>query len=376
MIPFNIPYYSGREIAYLTQVTQNAHYSGDGIFTKKCSELLCKYLNTPKALLTPSCTHALEIAAMLVNLKPGDEVIMPSFNFPSAANAFALRGAKIVFVDIRPDTMNIDENLIEKAISTKTKAIVVVHYGGIACEMDRIMEIAISKNIIVIEDTAHAIGAKYKNKFLGTIGHLGCLSFHDSKNIHCGEGGALLINRPEFIEHAEIIRDKGTNRARFFKGEVDKYSWVALGSSYLLSDINAAILLAQLEDVEIVNQKRKSIFDFYKKSLQFLAKSNTLELPDITEQSEYNGHIFYVKAKDIKQRDELILYLKSNGIAACFHYIPLHSSEAGIKYGIFSGNNNYTTSESEKLLRLPIYESLTEINASMIVEKILAFYKI
>jgi dTDP-4-amino-4,6-dideoxygalactose transaminase len=376
MIPFNIPLVTGNENKLIQEAFSTNKFSGDGAFTKKCHDRLEKFTETKKALLTTSCTHATEMAAILLEIKPGDEVIMPSYTFVSTANPFALRGAKIVFVDIRPDTMNIDESKIEAAITPKTKAIVPVHYAGVSCEMDTIMEIAGRHKLWVIEDAAQGIDAYYKGKHLGTIGHLGCLSFHETKNIHCGEGGALLINDHQFIQRAEIIREKGTNRSRFLRGEVDKYTWVDIGSSYLPSELNAAFLLAQLDAVKEVTKHRKMIWNEYYQLLKPMADSGLLELPIVPNGSVPNGHIFYIKLKDINQRQELINYLKVNDIYSVFHYIPLHSSEAGFKLGDFVGQDKFTTFESERLLRLPMYYDLKVQNIFDFGRIIEGFFKL
>ncbi len=371
MIPFNIPFISGDELQYIEEAIQRKDLTGDGYFGRRGQLLLENLTACKKVMLTGSCTHALEISAMLADIQPGDEVIMPSFTFVSSANAFVLRGAKIVFVDIRPDTMNIDEKLIEAAITKKTKAILVMHYAGISCEMDAIMAIAQAHNLIVIEDAAHCIGAYYKNKHLGTIGHLGTLSFHSTKNIHCGEGGALFINDDRFSERAEIIRDKGTNRKAFLKGMVDKYSWVNMGSSYLMSELNAAFLYGQLLNVELVNEKRITQWHAYLDAFQ--ERKDRIPTPFVPSDCKHNGHVFYVKCKNLAERHRLIGELKDKAIEATFHYVPLHSSIAGKKYGIFKGNDNFTTKESERLLRLPLYFNLE--NTSEIATCLKQFYQ-
>lgn len=375
MISFNVPTFIGKEQEYLKQAIENNKLCGDGIFTKKCSSWFEKNFHTPKSLLTPSCTHALEMAAILIDIKPGDEVIAPSYTFVSTVNAFVLRGAKIVFVDIRPDTMNIDENLIEQAITGKTKAIVPVHYAGVSCDMEKIMSIAQRHNLYVIEDAAQGVMSTYRGRALGTIGDLGCYSFHDTKNYTMGEGGAILLNNEKFIERAEIIREKGTNRSRFFRGQIDKYTWVDIGSSYLSSELNAAYLFAQLEEAEKINNNRLSIWNYYYRGLEELEQKGLIELPFISEQCNHNAHMFYIKCKDLNERTRLINYLKENDILAVFHYIPLHSSEAGLRYGIFNGVDNYTTKESERILRLPLYYALEASKVEYIVEKIYDFYK-
>lgn len=376
MISFNVPPFVGKEQQYIKEAIENNHkLSGDGPFTKKCSLWFENKFNTPKALLTTSCTHALEMAAILADIKPGNEVIAPSYTFVSTVNAFVLRGAKMVFVDIRPDTMNIDENLIEGAITDKTKAIVPVHYAGVSCEMDKIMDIAKRHNLYVIEDAAQGVMSTYKGKALGTIGDFGCYSFHETKNYTMGEGGAILIQNKDFIERAEIIREKGTNRSKFFRGQVDKYSWVDIGSSYLPSELNAAYLYAQLEEAEKINDNRLGIWNMYYRELKKLEEKELIELPYIPDECEHNAHMFYIKCKDLEERTELINYLKENDILAVFHYIPLHSSEAGLKYGRFHGEDKYTTIESERLSRLPIYYGLEEADVQRVIDTILKYYR-
>lgn len=375
MIPFNIPPVVGKEMEYIGQAIVNQKICGDGEFTKKCNAWFEKKTKTQKALLTTSCTHALEMAAILADIKEGDEVIMPAFTFVSTADAFVMRGAKIVFVDIRPDTMNIDENLIESAISSKTKAIVPVHYAGVACEMDKILKIAEKYNLFVIEDAAQGVMSTYKGQALGSIGDFGCYSFHETKNYSCGEGGAILIKNDKDIERAEIIREKGTNRSKFWRGQVDKYTWVDLGSSYLPSELNAAYLYAQLEQAEEINNHRLFLWNLYNELLQNLKESGKIELPTIPEGCVHNAHMFYIKTKDIEERSKLIDFLRESNIGAVFHYIPLHTSPAGIKFGSFHGNDIYTTVESERLLRLPMYYSLTEQNIQYVIKKIEEFYK-
>lgn len=370
-IKFNIPFVSGKESMYLNQVLNSNKFCGDGLFTIKATELLENYYTGSKILLTTSCTHAIEMAAILIGIEPGDEVIMPSYTFVSTANPFILRGAKIVFVDIDPRCMNIDENLIEKAITIKTKAIVVVHYAGVSCNMDKIMDISNSRNLYVIEDAAQAITSKYDGKKLGTIGHFGCLSFHETKNIQCGEGGALIINRSEYNLRAEIIREKGTNRSSFLRGQVDKYTWRDLGSSYLPSELNAAFLLAQLEEIEQIQNKRKELWFCYFENLNNIKDISLPYLPDYTTN---NYHMFYIKVKDIYTRSKLIQYLSTFEISAAFHYVPLHSSEAGLKYTKFEGKDVYTTKESEKLLRLPLHNYLTIEEVKFICKIIASFY--
>lgn len=375
MIPFNIPPYVGKELEYVKEaIEKNCKICGDGPFTKKCSEWMENKFNVKKVLLTTSCTHATEMTAILTDIKEGDEVIAPSFTFVSTVNPFVLRGAKIVFIDINPKTMNMDENLIEAAITEKTKAILPVHYAGVACNMDKIMEIAKKYNLIVIEDAAQGVMSEYKGKPLGTIGEYGCFSFHETKNYSMGEGGALLINNKENIEKAEIIREKGTNRSRFFRGQVDKYTWVDKGSSYLPSELNAAYLYAQLENADIIYNDRMNIWNKYKELLQELADKNLIELQYIPEECKHNAHMFYIKCKDLDERTNLINFLKENNVNAVFHYIPLHSAEAGLKFGRFHGEDKYTTKESERLLRLPLYYGLKEKDVEFISSKIKEFY--
>ena len=376
MIPFNIPPYVGKELEYVREAMEKNHkICGDGPFTKKCNEWMEKRFNVEKVLLTTSCTHATEMTAILADIKEGDEVIAPSFTFVSTVNPFVLRGAKIVFVDIDPRTMNIDENLIENAITKKTKAILPVHYAGVACNMDKIMEIGRKHNLIVIEDAAQGVLSEYKGKPLGTIGDYGCFSFHETKNYSMGEGGALLINNKENIEKAEIIREKGTNRSRFFRGQVDKYTWVDKGSSYLPSELNAAYLYAQLENADLIYNDRMNSWNKYKELLEELEANGTIELQYIPENCKHNAHMFYIKCKDLDERTNLINFLKKNGINAVFHYIPLHSAEAGLKFGRFHGEDKYTTKESERLLRLPLYYGLKEENIKFVATKIKEFYE-
>lgn len=368
MIPFNKPPITGKELEYIKDVIESGHLSGDGKYTKLCHEWLEENTGTKKALLTTSCTHALEMAALLLDIQPGDEVIMPSYTFVSTANAFVLRGAKIVFVDIRPDTMNIDEKLIEAAITEKTKVIVPVHYAGVGCEMDTIMKIAERHNLFVVEDAAQGLMAKYKGKMLGTIGHLGAYSFHETKNFVSGEGGALLINDECFIKKAEIIREKGTNRSQFFRGEVDKYTWQDIGSSYLPNEMTAAFLYAQFLQIKELFQNRLKSWNTYNKELKSI---RSIKLPIIPIECEHNGHIFYIKVKDLNERTDLIRYLKENGIQSTFHYVPLHSSPAGFRHGILA-NDNYTTRESNRLVRLPLYNNLSSIQ--VIIKRLEKYY--
>ena len=374
MINFNVPPFTGKEMAYIKEAIDNQKICGDGQFTKKCNEWIENRTGTAKCLLTTSCTHATEMVALLADIKPSDEVIMPSYTFVSTADAFVLRGATVVFVDIRPDTMNIDETKIEAAITDKTKAIVPVHYAGVSCEMDTIMDIAKRHNLIVIEDAAQGVMSSYKGKALGTIGDYGCFSFHETKNYSMGEGGALLIQDPEKIEEAEIIREKGTNRSKFFRGQIDKYTWVNYGSSYLPSDMNAAYLYAQLEMADEINDARLHVWNRYYEGLKELADAGKIELPVVPEDCVHNAHMFYIKARDLEERTSLISFLKENGILSVFHYIPLHSAPAGQKFGRFHGEDVYTTKESERLCRLPMYYGLADEQVDYIISKVKAFY--
>jgi len=374
-IRFNSPPTVGTELHYIADVISNKLLSGDGAYTHMCHEWFEKNIGCKKALLTTSCTHALEMAAILIDIQPGDEVIMPSYTFVSTANAFVLRGAKIVFVDIRPDTMNIDERLIEGAITNRTKAIVPVHYAGVSCEMDAIMDIAEQHGVFVIEDAAQAMMSSYKGKSLGTIGHFGAYSFHETKNYSSGgEGGLLIINDSNFSDRAEVIREKGTNRAQFFRGMVDKYSWVDVGSSYLPSELNAAFLWAQLEAADSINIDRLASWQIYHTLLAPLLEQGILELPRVPDECVHNAHMFYIKVKDIIEREKLIRYLRENEISAVFHYIPLHSALAGEQFSRFNGIDNYTTLESERLLRLPMFYKMTEDEVKNVVSTIIKFY--
>lgn len=373
-IDFNRPPFVGKETEYIRQaVEQNRMICGDGPFTKKCSSWMKERFHTKEVLLTTSCTHALEMAAYLADIQPGDEVIMPSYTFVSTADAFVLRGARCVFVDIRPDTMNIDETKIEAAITDKTKAIVPVHYAGVACAMDEIMAIARKYNLKVIEDAAQGVNAYYNGKALGTIGDFGCYSFHETKNYSMGEGGAILFQDEKYLESAEILREKGTNRSKFFRGQVDKYTWVGYGSSYLPSDMNAAYLWAQLEEVDKINEKRLAIWNFYHENLASLAQEGLIEQPYVPEYATHNAHMYYIKVKDLETRTRLLGYLKEQGILSVFHYVPLHSSKAGKMFGRFHGEDIYTTKESERLLRLPMYYSLSLDEAAQVVEALKHF---
>ena len=374
MIRFNVPPYVGKETEYMKAAIDSHKICGDGEFTKRCNAWIEEHTGTAKALLTTSGTQALEMAALLSDIQPGDEVILPSYTFVSTANAFVLRGAKLVFVDIRPDTMNIDEKQIEDAITDKTRAIVPVHYAGVGCEMDTIMDIAKRHNLVVVEDAAQGVNAFYKGRALGSIGDYGCFSFHETKNYSMGEGGAILINRPEQIEDAEIIREKGTDRSRFFRGQVDKYTWVNIGSSFLPSDINAAYLMAQLEMADEINENRLQSWTCYNEGLQDLAQEGVIELPYIPEECAHNAHMFYIKTKDMEERKALISYLKERNIAAVFHYVPLHSAPAGLRFGRFHGEDRYTTKESERLLRLPMYYNLSESDQQKVIDAVHGFY--
>ena len=376
-IPFNKPPYTGNEEKYVIESMKSSKISGDGEFTKKCHKWFEEKLQCKKVLLTTSCTHALEMAAILLDIKEGDEVIMPSYTFVSTANAFVLRGAKIVFVDIRPDTMNIDETKIEEAITSKTKVIVPVHYAGVACEMDTIMDIAKKYNLFVVEDAAQGMMSTYKGKALGTIGHLGAFSFHETKNYtSAGEGGLLIINDDRFVQRAEIIREKGTNRSLFFRGMVDKYSWVDIGSSYLMNDVSAAYLWGNLEKADEINQNRLNSWQKYYDGLKELENRGFIELPKIPDGCVQNAHMFYIKVKDLEERTALLDYLKENDINAVFHYVPLHSAPAGEKFGRFEGEDVYTTNESERLIRLPMYYGLSDNEINKILGVINEFFKI
>ena len=360
MIDFNVPPYVGDELTYIEQAVKAHKICGDGQFTKKCNAWMEERFGAQKVLLTTSGTSALDMAALMCGINPGDEVILPSYTFSSTATAFVLAGAKLVFVDIRPDTMNIDETKIEDAITDRTKVIVAMHYAGVACEMDTIMDIARRHRLMVVEDAAQGVMSTYKGKALGTIGDFGCYSFHETKNYSMGEGGALVINRPEFSEKAEILREKGTNRSKFFRGQVDKYTWVDFGDSYLPSDMNAAYLWAQLMRADEINDARLDAWDLYYELLGPLADKGLIEIPTIPEGCVHNAHMFYLKVRDLEERTKLIAYLKANGVGAVFHYIPLHSAPAGQKFGRFHGEDRYTTKESERLLRLPMYYGLKE----------------
>ena len=373
-ISFNRPPFVGKETEYIKEaVEKNGMICGDGPFTKKCSQWMKDRFQTKNVLLTTSCTHALEMTAFLADIQPGDEVIMPSYTFVSTADAFVLRGATCVFVDIRPDTMNIDETKIEEAITEKTKAIVPVHYAGVSCAMDEIMAIAKKYNLKVVEDAAQGVNAFYKGKALGTIGDFGCYSFHETKNYSMGEGGAILFQDDRYLEPAEILREKGTNRSQYFRGQIDKYTWVGYGSSYLPSDMNAAYLWAQLEEADKINDKRLSIWNFYHEELKELEDKGVLERPYIPEYATHNAHMYYIKVKDLRVRTKLLAYLKERGILSVFHYVPLHSATAGKKFGRFHGEDVYTTKESERLCRLPMYYSLSLEEAAEVVKALKEF---
>ncbi len=376
MIAFNKPPYLGTEEKYVLEAIKQTKISGDGNFSQKCQKWFEQKTKTKIALLTTSCTHALEMAGLLIGLKEGDEVIMPSYTFVSTANAFALRGAKIVFVDIRPDTMNIDETKIEAAITSRTKAIVPVHYAGVACEMDTIIDIAKRHNLVVIEDAAQGMMSTYKGRPLGSIGHIGTYSFHETKNYTSGgEGGVIFINDEKYLDHAEIIREKGTNRNQFFRGEVNKYTWVELGSSYLPSELQAAYLYAQLLDANKINNHRLTLWNNYYKLLKPLEDSGYLKLPYIPKECDHNAHMFYIKTKDLEECARLLQYLKENNIFAVFHYIPLHSSKAGLKFGQFHSKDEFTTKESERIIRLPMYYGLEKNDQRKVIDSVIEFYK-
>ena len=374
MITFNVPPCADKAMEYIEECMRNQKICGDGAYTKKCNRWIEERTGTTKCLLTTSCTHATELAALLADIRPGDEVIMPAYTFVSTADAFVLRGAVPVFVDIRPDTMNIDEKLIEAAITDKTRAIVPVHYAGVACEMDTIMDIAARHGLLVIEDAAQGILATYKGRALGSIGDFGCYSFHETKNYSMGEGGALLIRDAKYVEDAEIIREKGTNRSKFYRGQIDKYTWVNYGSSYLPSDMNAAYLYAQLEQADEINQARLACWNRYYERLTPLKEAGKLELPVVPEGCVHNAHMFYVKVKDITERTEFISFLAENGVHSVFHYIPLHTAPAGQKFGRFHGEDRYTTAESERLARLPMYYGLSLEQVDYICDVIYKFF--
>lgn len=374
MISFNVPPVTGKEIIYMQDAISRNKICGDGYYTKLCNKWIEDTTGIAKALLTTSCTHATELAAILCDIKPGDEVIMPSYTFVSTADAFVLRGAKVVFVDIRPDTMNIDEKLIENAITDKTVAIVPVHYAGVSCEMDTIMEIAGKYNLKVVEDAAQGVMSKYKGKSLGTIGDYGCYSFHETKNYSMGEGGAILIRDAKDSDLAEIVREKGTDRSRFLRGQVDKYTWVAAGSSYLPSDLNAAYLYAQLEVAQQVFDDRMNSWNKYNEAFKYLKDKGVIETPFVPEECEHNAHMYYIKLDNIEERTKFINYMKENDILTVFHYIPLHSAPAGREYGVFAGEDKYTTKESERIVRLPLYYNMGE-TVDEVISKVYKYFE-
>lgn len=374
MIHFNVPPFTGKEFEYMKEAVENQKICGDGPFTKKCDLWMEKRFGTKKALLTTSGSAALDMAALLCGLKPGDEVILPSFTFSSTANSFVLAGATLVFVDIRPDTMNIDETKIEAAITERTKVICPVHYAGVACEMDTIMAIAKKYNLMVVEDAAQAVMSTYKGRPCGTIGDFGCFSFHETKNYSAGEGGAILINNSAYIEKAEILREKGTNRSLFFRGQVDKYTWVDFGDSYLQSDLNAAYLWAQLEKADEINDNRLATWSAYYNAFKVLEARGLVELPTIPEGCVHNAHMFYLKLKDLNTRQAYIEFMKKNEILCVFHYVPLHSAPAGLKFGRFAGNDEHTTSDSDRLVRLPMYYNMDEKDLRKVINKTIEFF--
>jgi len=376
MVSFNIPPFLGPELEYVRQAAQdNQKICGDGPFSERCHSWMEERFGAHKALLTTSGTAALEMAAILCDLQPGDEVILPSFTFSSTATAFQMVGATLVFVDVRPDTMNIDEKLIEDAITSRTRVIVPVHYAGVACEMDTIMDIAHRHNLLVVEDAAQGVMSTYKGRALGTIGTFGCFSFHETKNYSMGEGGAILVNDPTYIERAEIIREKGTNRQRFFRGQVDKYTWVDRGGSYLQSDLNAAYLLAQLERADEINENRLATWAAYDQALRPLERAGKIELPTIPDQCVHNAHMYYVKLANLDERTRFIAHMREHGVSCVFHYIPLHSSPAGQQFGRFNGEDRYTTSESDRLVRLPMYYGMTDQDRNTVIDAACSFFE-
>ncbi len=374
MIDFNVPPYTGKEIDYMKEAVENKKICGDGPFTKKCDAWMEERFKARKVLLTTSGSTALDMAALLCGLKSGDEVILPSFTFSSTANSFVLAGATLVFVDVRPDTMNIDETKIEAAITDKTKVIVPVHYAGVACEMDTIMDIAKKHHLMVVEDAAQAVMSTYKGRACGTIGDFGCFSFHETKNYSMGEGGAILINNSDYIEKAEILREKGTNRAQFFRGQVAKYNWVDFGDSYLQSDLNAAYLWAQLEMADEINENRLATWNAYYEAFKPLAAKGIIELPTIPEDCVHNAHMFYIKAKDLDTRQAYIKFMKENGVQCTFHYVPLHSAPAGMKFGRFVGEDEHTTPDSDRLVRLPMYYNISKDSLKYVINKTVEFF--
>ena len=374
MIPFNVPPFTGKEFEYMHEAVNNHKICGDGPFTKKCDEWMEKRFNAKKVMLTTSGSSALDMAALLCGLQPDDEVILPSFTFSSTANSFVLAGAKLVFVDIRPDTMNIDEKKIEAAITDKTRVICPVHYAGVACEMDTIMDIAKRHNLMVVEDAAQAVMSTYKGKACGTIGDFGCFSFHETKNYSMGEGGAIIINNEKYIEKAEILREKGTNRSQFFRGQVAKYNWVDFGDSYLQSDLNAAYLWAQLEIADEINNNRLATWNAYYKAFKPLEEKGIIELPTIPDGCVHNAHMFYIKCKDLETRQDYIQFMRSFDIGCVFHYVPLHSAPAGLKFGRFDGEDEYTTPDSDRLVRLPMYYDMSKEDIQEVIDKTLEYF--
>ena len=374
MIPFNVPPCTGNEMKYIEEAIASHKICGDGAFTRRCNEWMEKRFHAHKVLLTTSGTTALDMASLLCDLKPGDEVILPSFTFSSSATAFAIYGANLVFVDVRPDTMNIDETRIEDAITEKTRVILAMHYAGVACEMDTIMDIARRHGLLVVEDAAQGVMSSYKGKALGTIGDFGCYSFHETKNYSMGEGGAVLVNNPAYVDRAEILREKGTNRSKFFRGQVDKYTWVDIGDSFLPSELNAAYLWAQLEMADEINNDRLASWQRYWDAFQDLAAAGRVTLPTIPADCVHNAHMFYIKCKDLAERTALISFLKERDILAVFHYVPLHSAPAGLRFGRFCGEDRYTTAESDKLLRLPLYYKLTIEDQDRVIKAVRDFY--
>lgn len=370
MINFNVPPFVGKEYDYIKEAIASHKICGDGIFSKKCHAWLEERFGSKKMLLTTSGSSALDMAALLCDIKPGDEVILPSFTFSSTANSFALYGAKLVFVDVRPDTMNIDETLIESAITEKTKVIVPVHYAGVACEMDTIMDIARRHNLFVVEDAAQGVMSSYKGRPLGTIGDVGCYSFHETKNYSMGEGGAVSVNNPDMIERAEILREKGTNRAKFFRGQVDKYNWVDIGDSFLPSELNAAYLYAQLEMADEINNDRLRSWNEYNKAFKPLEEKGLVTLPVIPDSCVHNAHMYYLKCRSLEERTEFISFLKERGVMAVFHYVPLHSAPAGLKFGRFHGEDKYTTADSDRLVRLPMYYGLSDEDRNTVIDAV------
>ena len=375
MIPFNVPPNVGSELEYIKQAIESKKICGDGQFTKLCNEWMENRFNAPKVLLTTSGTTALDMALLLCDIEPGDEVILPSYTFSSTATAPVLAGARLVFVDIRPDTMNIDETKIEAAITDKTKVIIAMHYAGVACEMDTIMDIARRHNLKVVEDAAQGVMSTYKGQPLGTIGDFGCYSFHETKNYSMGEGGAIVINDPRYIEKAEILREKGTNRAKFFRGQVDKYTWVDFGDSYLPSDINAAYLWAQLQKADEINNDRLNTWNTYYHAFKPLADAGKIDIPYIPKDCVHNAHMFYLKFKDLEQRTDFMTYMKENGVVCSFHYVPLHSAPAGLKFGRFYGDDVYTTKESERLTRLPMYYGIEKNDVNAVIDCVLKYFE-